>query len=134
VPNIVDPEPVLIDSIQFFESDTNFNVINQDPAYVRGVSFVDGDTFNYTSISNLITTSSTETNKIPGGISMVLRGRNAAGERVRNTFTVKFTNKCGVPTFKEGEAIGWVIFVSCSGLGYRRILVPAKHVGFPDLV
>jgi hypothetical protein len=70
------------------------------------------------SISDLITTSSKATNKIPGGISMVLRGRNAAGERVRNTFTITFTNECGVPTFEEGEAIRWVIFVSWSWHGY----------------
>eukprot|EP00804_Cyclotella_cryptica_P014568 CCRYP_004850-RA/>CCRYP_004850-RA protein AED:0.09 eAED:0.09 QI:461/1/1/1/1/0.83/6/1001/334 len=112
MPTIIDPEPVVIDSIQFFESDIDFNVINQDPAYVRGISFVNGDIFNYTSISDLITTSSKDTNKIPGGISMVLRGRNAAGERVRNIFSIRFTNECGIPTFEVGEAIGWVIFES----------------------
>jgi hypothetical protein len=113
-PNIIDPEPVVIDSIQFLETNTNLEVINQDPSYVRDVKFVNGDVFNYTSISDRITDLSWQKNKIPGGISMVLRGYNMAGERVRNTFTIRFTNECGVPTFQEGEAIGWVIFVSSS--------------------
>ncbi|KAL7487007.1 hypothetical protein ACHAW6_012616 [Cyclotella cf. meneghiniana] len=111
-PNIIDPEPIVIDSIQFLETNTNLDVINQDPSYVRDVNFVNGDVFNYTSISDRITNLSGEKNKIPGGISMVLRGYNGAGERVRNTFTIRFTNECGVPTFSEGEAIGWVIFKS----------------------
>ena len=113
IPEIIDPEPVVIDSIQFFEVDPDFNVINQDPTYVRDVEFVDGDMFNYTSISDLMTASSDKENySIPGGINMVLRGYNAAGERVRNVFTITFTNECDVPTFEAGDEIGWVLFVS----------------------
>eukprot|EP01082_Thalassiosira_pseudonana_P011006 g10492.t1 g10492 contig4:1971782-1973131(-) len=109
VPEIIDPEPVVIDSIQFLEVDTLFNVINQDPAYVRGQNFVNGDIFNYTSISD---TAWARNEKFPGGINMVLRGKNAAGERVRNVFTVTYTNECGVPTFDVGDAIGWVVIDS----------------------
>lgn len=112
IPDIIDPEPVVIDSIQFFEVDPDFNVINQDPSYVRDVEFVNGDVFNYTSISSLITTSGKENYSVPGGINMVLRGYNAAGERVRNVFTITFTNDCGVPTFEAGDEIGWVVVVS----------------------
>ena len=113
IPEIIDPEPVVIDSIQFFEVDPDFNVINQDPTYVRDVEFVDGDVFNYTSISDLMTSSIDKENySVPGGINMVLRGYNAAGERVRNVFTITFTNECDVPTFEAGDEIGWVIFVS----------------------
>ena len=112
IPEIIDPEPVVIDSIQFFEVDTEFNVINQDPSYVRDVEFKNGDMFNYTSISDMFTTSGKENYSVPGGINMVLRGYNAEGERVRNVFTITFTNECGVPTFEAGDAIGWVVFVS----------------------
>ena len=86
--------------------DTSFNVINQDSAYVRGIDFVSGDTFNYTSIS------ATSRGVVPGGMNMVLRGVNANGDPVRNVFTITYTNDCGVPTFEEGDAIGWVVFVS----------------------
>ena len=102
----VDVTPVVIYSIQFLEVDTSFNVINQDSAYVRGIDFVSGDTFNYTSIS------ATSRGVVPGGMNMVLRGVNANGDPVRNVFTITYTNDCGVPTFEEGDAIGWVVFVS----------------------
>ena len=118
MPEIIDPEPVVIDSIQFLEVDTLFNVINQDPAYVLGQNFVNGDIFNYTSISD---TAWARNEKFPGGINMVLRGKNAAGERVRNVFTVTYTNECGVPTFDVGDAIGWVVIVSGSSSSLRVV-------------
>ena len=93
-------------SIQFIEVDSSFNVINQDSSYVRDIDFVSGDVFNYTSIG------ANNLGVIPGGLNMVLRGVNAAGEPVRNVFTITYTNDCGVPTFENGDAIGWVVFVS----------------------
>lgn len=102
----VDVTPVVIYSIQFLEVDTSFNVINQDSAYVRGIDFVSGDVFNYTSVS------ATRRGVVPGGMNMVLRGVNAKGDPVRNVFTITYTNECGIPTFQEGDAIGWVVFVS----------------------
>lgn len=42
---------------------------------------------------------------------MVLRGDNAAGDFIRNVFTISYTNDCGVQTFNKNETIGWVIFV-----------------------
>ena len=104
----VDVTPVVIYSIQFLEVDTSFNVINQDSAYVRGIDFVSGDVYSYTSIS------ATSRGAVPGGMNMVLRGVNAEGDPVRNVFTITYTNECGVPTFEEGDAIGWVVFVSGS--------------------
>ncbi len=102
----VDVTPVIIYSIQFIEVDTSFNVINQDLAYIRGIDFVSGDVFNYTSGS------STNRGVVLGGMNLVLLGVNAEGDPVRNVFTITYTNECGVPTFQEGDAIGWVIFVS----------------------
>lgn len=113
-----DTVPVSIYSVQFLEVDSDFNVINQDSAYVRNIDFKDGDMFNYTSI---IAQDYPEgggedtagTSAIPGGMNMVLRGVNAAGDPVRNVFTIAYNNDlCGTPTFEGGEAIGWVIFVS----------------------
>lgn len=98
--------PIEIYSIQFLEVDTSFNVINQDSSFVRGIDFRDGDVFSYTSISAI------EPGVIPGGMNMVLRGVNAEGDPIRNVFTITYTNDCGVQTFGEGDAIGWVIFVS----------------------
>ena len=102
----VDTQPVSIYSIQFIEVDSSFNVINQDSSYVRDIDFVSGDVFNYTSIG------ANNLGVVPGGLNMVLRGVNDAGEPVRNVFTITYTNDCGVPTFENGDAIGWVVFVS----------------------
>jgi hypothetical protein len=102
----IDTTPVSIYSIQFLEVDTSFNVINQDSSYVRDIDFMNGDEFTYTSIS------ATEPGVIPGGMNMVLRGVNAAGEPIRNVFTITYTNDCGIQTFEKGDEIGWVVFVS----------------------
>ena len=101
----LDTVPVAVYSIQFLEVDPDFNVINQDSSYVRDIDFVDGTVFTYASIIETSTT-------IPGGMNRVLRGVNAAGDPVRNVFTITYTNDCGVPTFEVGDSIGWVIFVS----------------------
>jgi len=123
-----DTVPVSIYSVQFLEVDSDFNVINQDSAYVRNIDFKDGDVFNYTSI---IAQDQAEggnedtagTSAIPGGMNMVLRGVNAAGDPVRNVFTITYNNDlCGTPTFEGGEAIGWVIFVS-SSLSLSSIII-----------
>lgn len=112
-----DTVPVSIYSVQFLEVDSDFNVIHQDSAYVRNIDFKDGDIFNYTSIIAQDPEGGDEdtagTSAIPGGMNMVLRGVNAAGDPVRNVFTITYNNDlCGTPTFEGGEAIGWVIFVS----------------------
>ena len=106
----VDVVPVSIYSIQFLEVDSKFNVINQDSSYVRGIDFENGAVFNYTSI--LAKPLAQTMGVVPGGMNMVLRGVTAAGEPVRNVFTITYTNDCGIQTFEEGDAIGWVVFVS----------------------
>ena len=105
-----DVAPVSIYSIQFLEVDPQFNVINQDSSYVLGIDFENGAVFNYTSI--LAKPLAQTMGVVPGGMNMVLRGVTAAGEPVRNVFTITYTNDCGIQTFEEGDAIGWVVFVS----------------------
>jgi hypothetical protein len=109
-----DVVPVAVYSIQFLEVDTDFNVINQDSAYVRDIDFVDGTIFNYTSIVAKVDDNGEMggEGRMPGGMNLVLRGVNAAGDPVRNVFTITYANDCGVPTFEDGDAIGWVVFVS----------------------
>lgn len=104
--DVGDTVPVTIYSIQFLEVDQQFNVINQDSSYVRDIDFTNGDVFNYTSIQGQIP------GVVPGGMNMVLRGVNAENEPIRNVFTITYTNDCGVQTFQDGDAIGWVVFVS----------------------
>ena len=97
--------PVSIYSIQFLEVDPKFDVINQDSSYVRDIDFADGDAFDYESVGS-------DGGTTPGGMNMVLRGVNAAGQPVRNVFTITYTNDCDKAAFRRGESIGWVVFVS----------------------
>ena len=105
--NIEDQVPVFISSIQFIQQDRKGNPIKTDMVNNKR----DGDTFRF--ISSIVT----RPDQIPYRITMALRGFNAANESIQNTFTIEFTNLCGIPTFNSGEAIGWVIFVS-DGLCY----------------
>lgn len=99
----IDPPRVLqskavVNSIQFIEVDTKFNVLHS--SLVKDVDLVTGDSFRYTTIQ--------QDDKVVGGISIILRGKNAVGDDSENIFTVTYTNECGVPTFRGGEMIGWV--------------------------
>jgi hypothetical protein len=127
-----DTVPVSIYSVQFLEVDSDFNVINQDSAYVRNIDFKDGDVFNYTSIIAQEESGNEDTagtSAIPGGMNMVLRGVNAAGDPVRNVFTITYNNDfCGTPTFEGGEAIGWVIFVSVLLFGWLFVCLLLLHL------
>ena len=95
--------PVIMLSIRFQEFDTEGNLINQSP--YNDVELTDGATFTYESIS------SSDPTAVPGGMALDLRGRTA-NSPVLNVLSIVYTNDCGVPTFRVGDSIGWVIFVS----------------------
>jgi hypothetical protein len=99
--NVADQTPVIVSSIQFIQSDESGQPIESS---LRTVDKNDGDTIRF--ISSIVT----KPEEIPYRITMVLRGFNADNEAIQNLFTIDFTNTCGVPTFNEGERIGWVIF------------------------
>jgi len=124
--------PVSIYSVQFLELDPAFNVLNQDSKYVRGVDFASGDRFSYDSVT------ASQDDAVPGGMNMVLRGLDAAGRPVRNVFTITYTNECGVPTFHEGEAIGWVLLESFEAAPAstcnRPTFAPIVLTPFPTLL
>jgi hypothetical protein len=91
------PNKPVVTSIQFIEVDTKFNVLHS--TLLMGLELSQGDSFRYTTI---------KTDKTVGGISVILRGKNGEGYKNENVFTLKYTNECGVPTFRSGEKIGWV--------------------------
>lgn len=113
-----DLTPIVIDSIQIIEFDLSMTPLQLDSNYID-VNFHNGDVFSYTSFS--------EQNQNPylliESISMVLHGRNAAGGAIRNGFTVTYTNDCGIPTFQDGDAIGWVVFVSSLVLCFTSLII-----------
>ena len=74
---------------------------------MRDINFATGQLlFNYTSIS------ARDPNRAPGGMNMVLRGVNEAGEPVQNVFIVTYTNSCDVAALTRGESIGRVTLMS----------------------
>ena len=91
------PNKAVVNSIQFIEVDTKFNVLHS--TLLTGLELVSGDSFRYTTI---------QTEEIVGGISIILRGKDGSGFENENVFTLTYTNECGVPTFRGGEKIGWV--------------------------
>lgn len=101
--SIDDQVPVIISSIQFIQQDKSGNPIEST---LLEEDKSDGETVRFT--SSIVDMPE----QIPYRITMVLRGFNADQQAIQNTFTIEFTNTCGVPTFTEGEQIGWVIFVS----------------------
>ena len=92
------PNKPVVNSIQFIEVDTKFNVLHS--TLLMGLKLTQGDSFRYTTIKTDDTT--------VGGISVILRGKNGEGYNNENVFTLTYTNECGVPTFRGGEKIGWV--------------------------
>ncbi|KAK1745313.1 hypothetical protein QTG54_004604 [Skeletonema marinoi] len=77
---------------------------NPIESVLREANKNDGETVRF--ISSIVT----KPEQIPYRITMILRGFNRNQQAIQNTFTIAFTNTCGVPTFTEGERIGWVIF------------------------
>jgi hypothetical protein len=100
---IADQIPVIVSSVQFIQQDKKGNPIEST---LRSVDKADGETVRF--ISSIVT----KPEQIVYRITMILRGFNQAGQAIQNTFTIEFTNTCGVSTFTEGEQIGWVFFVS----------------------
>jgi len=97
-PRTIRGKEAVVNSIQFIEVDTNFNVLHT--SLVKDIELVSGDSFRYTTMQ--------QEDKVAGGISIILRGKNAVGDESENVFTVTYTNECGVSTFQGGEKIGWV--------------------------
>lgn len=97
-------EGAIVLSIEIIELDTDLKILHIDDTYMN-VEYPSGSTFMYTSFSEQ------NPNIIIGGINMVLNGFNGFSEPVMNVFTITYTNECGIPTFQDGDAIGWVVFV-----------------------
>lgn len=101
--DIADQMPDVVTSVQFIQQDRKGHPIES--------TLSTGDK-NDGEIVSFISSIVTKPDQIPYRITMILRGTNAAQQSIQNTFTIEFSNACGVPTFTEGEEIGWVIFVS----------------------
>jgi len=115
-------DPVVeVFNAQFLEFDTSgdLTIINQDSTYAD-VSLGDGATLTFPSISSLLDTSVPLADQmsspalVPGGASLILYGKTAGGEVVKNRFFWLYNMECGRDTnpVQVGDQIGWVRVVS----------------------
>lgn len=104
-----------VTSIQFLEFDTSGNliVINQDDS-LFDVSFSDGDSFDFASISADLDASASladQLDLVPGGVQLTLRGVASDGTDVMNRYTWIYTNSCDDVAIESGDEISWVSIV-----------------------
>jgi hypothetical protein len=121
--NLTDFVPTMINEIQFFETDQEGNIVQQN-LFADG--YVDGDVLEYTSF---LLSDATAINAVslPSALSVFATGQNAAGEPIINTWAIEFTNDCAVhPVLTAGQRIGWTVFVSVTD-SQRNIIAAADH-------
>lgn len=109
------PPPVVINSIEFSELDTSSNTIHTDLTYTN-VQFYHGALFDYTSFSEV------DPSVVIGGMQMKLRGSDV-NYPMEISFSITYSNTCGVPTFKDGDAMTWVVFVSSFEFWFTSLVV-----------
>jgi hypothetical protein len=104
--NITDLVPVEIGYVDVLELGQAFDVLSQDN--ITG-TFVDGDTFSYTSIVQR----NESLTEFPKVIQLNIFAFNADGQPIVNFFAIAFTNNCfEFPVLLEGDSAGWTKFVS----------------------
>ena len=117
--NVTDFTPVLISQIQVLELDQNLQVVYQT---TYDESFVNGDIFNYTSITQT-QTSSLNATSLPRGFQMFLTGRNKEEQDLVNFYAIVYDNACGLfPLLQVGMQAGWTIFVSILDINHVSVL------------
>jgi hypothetical protein len=115
--------PVEIISIQYLEFDTSgdLNVIYTDDSFIE-TDLSDGDVFEFYSTSSM---PGYDAENSVGGASLILYGRDEAGETIRNRFFWTFEDCKGALTgVKEGDRIGWVTLVShlsCTFISFIKL-------------
>lgn len=115
----IDFSTLEIVDIQFLEfGSAGLEVINQNDTYTN-TSLVNGDTFTFPSISNMLSPDMSIEEQLqyyPTGVSLTMEGKakDSLGNdlTVRNQVAWAYTESCGALPISVGQAIGWVDIVS----------------------
>ena len=108
-PNVTEMVPVVVDTIDILELNQDLRVLVQEN--IAG-SFLDGDTFNFTSLS-AEPRAMIDPADFPRALQLNIVGRNQYNESLINVYIITFTNGCDVyPVLEENQTIGWTSFVS----------------------
>jgi hypothetical protein len=119
--NITDLIPVEVGYVDVLELGQAFDVLSQDN--ITG-TFLDGDSFSYTSI---VQRNETLT-EFPKVIQLNIFAFNADGQPIVNFFAIAFTNNClEFPVLLEGDSAGWTKFVSGQLLICFHVYVEHSH-------
>jgi hypothetical protein len=113
--NITDLVPVEVGYVDVLELGQAFDVLSQ--VNITG-TFVDGDSFTYTSIVAMNET----IEEYPKVVQLNIFAFNSEGQPIVNFYAIAFTNLCNeYPVLLEGDSAGWTEFVS----------LYATHMGHP---
>eukprot|EP00816_Leptocylindrus_hargravesii_P002334 CAMPEP_0196822600 /NCGR_PEP_ID=MMETSP1362-20130617/84027_1 /TAXON_ID=163516 /ORGANISM="Leptocylindrus danicus, Strain CCMP1856" /LENGTH=250 /DNA_ID=CAMNT_0042202197 /DNA_START=46 /DNA_END=798 /DNA_ORIENTATION=- len=96
--------PVKVVNVHIQEMNRNLEIIG---GLSTDVNLQDGDSFVYESIAS----DPTETDVV-GAMQMELVGENSEGITVYNESILRYTNKCTIYPFIEGDILGWSIFTN----------------------
>ena len=96
--------PETITSAQFVLLNQDANVI--DTVTRDNLNLGNGDTLEPFNSPNTLPP------PLVNRIQLTLRGPNGNNVEVENTWTIRFTNECGVLALEEGTELGLVVFVS----------------------
>lgn len=121
--NVTDLAPVTVGSIDILELDKDLVLLTQSSTFG---TYLDGDTFNYTSISN--DPSKVDGNVYPTALQISVIGNNKDGETLFFAGLLIFVTDCSVyPTLLEGSSVGWVTFVSTRLVTRRSSLLVSSQ-------
>eukprot|EP00814_Leptocylindrus_danicus_P022855 CAMPEP_0116004732 /NCGR_PEP_ID=MMETSP0321-20121206/767_1 /TAXON_ID=163516 /ORGANISM="Leptocylindrus danicus var. danicus, Strain B650" /LENGTH=210 /DNA_ID=CAMNT_0003473069 /DNA_START=143 /DNA_END=775 /DNA_ORIENTATION=+ len=96
--------PVKVVNVHIHELNRNLEIIGGSST---DVNLQDGDSFVYESIVSDATGTD-----VVGAMQMELVGENSEGITVYNESILRYTNKCTIYPFIEGDILGWSIFTN----------------------
>ena len=100
---VMNNTPTRVTKVTIEEATASGSIMKED---ITNESFMNGDTFTYTSVSDAGL-------MIPVSLQLVLEGENDIGVGVFNVNLFEYTNECGEDVvFTSGAAVGWLVIVS----------------------
>ena len=89
-----------------------FDAQDRDGNNIFGQSIVGGNFEDGGTLPSITYTNPDDMTTLVGGITLTVAGENQDGEVVVNTWSIQFTNECGVLPLEDGTEMGLVVFVS----------------------
>ena len=111
----LDPRPVVLTSVQVLEFDNTPLSVKKSMTW-SDASFTDGHVIEFDSVTM------NNTSFISWGLSVIVEGLNANDDQVMMEWIVSNSNLCDIEPYKNGDSLGWFIFVSTLPYQSGRII------------